>query len=259
MQLVSFAVLMAALSVAGVARAQIESTDPEPTITVTGQAELRLPAEDVTVSARIFARAETSEAALQTASDTLNAITDAISRLEGLEKYQFDADNAQAQAVRDADCRSEALYLRDDRRPPPECEPIAFITTVSFTLEVEPAAIAGNVVSTLSEVGAEDARIVAFGLLDRAAAQRQARQAATQDALATAAAVADAAGARVGAIRSVSVNDGGVDRIQVTGSRLERRENDDVAFSPAVSLELPEPIVQIESRVAITLELESRE
>jgi len=235
-------------------------------ISVRGHAEKIVAPDYVRISGSFLEREAIRAEALEAIAGRNSVFTETLPEFEGVEAIKIETEDLTINAVRPRDCLSErpsSQLRRHARRqgadpnaevPPRACDPTAFLARLEFKLQVEPASLAGNVVSYLTEIGTENVNIDNYDVRNRFALQSEVDKAATVDALAKATVLAEAAGVRLGKIASVNQSSPpqrfdrrfSLDTVTVTASKATR---------PSVPIELEDSMILFTSDIHVTVDL----
>ncbi len=113
---------------------------------------------------------------------------------------------------KDIQTRNFNVYPQQNREPGPDGEveeSQAFVVENTVSVTVRDLDSLGEILTAVIQEGANTIHGVAFDVEDRQAAVEEARGRAIEDAKAQAEAIAEAAGVSLGAIHSISINEGG--------------------------------------------------
>ena len=224
-------------------------------IRVQGSAELERAAEIFRITVRIEERGPDRVAALAAASSKVDAIGDALGQLRGLSAFRITASDASTTRVRPRECQiGDAGFVTPVAERPEDCAPIESAAIATFTIEGEPAAAAGVVLSYLTDADVERASFEKFDVRDREAARLEVKQAALADAMTTARALAEQAGVEIRSPSQIEYGGalfagralGGVVAFQTVSSQ---------SIAPTVSFNLPPPVVSFESSVTVEFDI----
>lgn len=169
-----------------------------PTITVTGQGQVSRAPDMATISLSVTANAATAAAAVAQVSKNLAGVLDRL----------------KAEGVAERDMQTSGLNLSpvwDSPRPGSNVAPkiTGFSASSAISVRVRALDHLGGVLDGVVKDGANGFSGLAFGLADPAPAQDDARKAAVADALHKAQLYAEAAGVKLGAVQSITDQDGG--------------------------------------------------
>lgn len=192
------AVLIAACLLACPAAAQ-DAPAPTASIVVIGQGRVEAAPDTFSMTAEVEGRGEDQAAAVLSMTTLQTAVTDRVTRLEGLTSSRFTTGLPSIQPEYAPECAN-----RSYGQPNP-CPITGYVAAMTLSLEGRPAERGGDAVSLAAEAGAKSARLTELSLSDEQAIRRQAAQAAFADARRQADDIAEAAGQRI--IRVVRVQD----------------------------------------------------
>lgn len=215
--LAAMAVLMLAAPAAPAAAQQGEAAFRTTTLNLTAQGEIRTRPEIVTLMVGATHEAATAREAVAESNRRIN------SAIAALRKAGVAQRDIQTQAV-----QLEPRHDSDSRRPQPI---IAYAATIRVSAVIRQPERAGEFLDIAMEAGANQVHGVRYGLLDSAAAQRDARDIALRTLREDADRVADIMGQRVVRLVSVTSHAWGqvmtanrIEEIVVTSSRVEPGE-----------------------------------
>jgi uncharacterized protein YggE len=248
MKIVLQALVAAALATSAAAQDDITT---RPSIVVVGEGLAEQAPDRFRVSAEVRGSDTTQVEALRALARSQASVTEGLRELEGLETAAITTSGTSVEPVRPPRCNE-----RYDDDGSVDCQITGYLARMSIDLEGSPVERAGDAVSLASERGAQSARLDSFDVSDRAALQARANELAFLDARQQAEAVAAASGQRVtrilriaqpGARNVGSIDDEGqVEEIVVTGSRMR----------PTVSLEVAPPPATATARLTVVFEIE---
>lgn len=166
------------------------------TVTVTGTGTAEAPPDLLTISVGVDCRRDSVGAAYAGAGTASTAVSGAL-RQHG---------------VADADLRTSGLNVRPELvwRDGEGQKVAGYVASSVLTVRLRQVATAGSVIAAAVEAGGDDVRLngLELGFADESAVAAQARAAAWQDALTTAAQYASLASARLGAVVSLTEHAG---------------------------------------------------
>ena len=173
---------------------QATPTAPQRTISVTGSAQVKLIPDIAYIS--IGVHTENADAAEAVASNT--------SRVQEV----IDAIIAQGVEPEDIQTSNFSIYPQQEYGPNGETLGIKFVVDNTVVVNVRNLTTIGDILGAAVDAGANNIYGVSFDVIDRQAANIQARQAAIENAEAQASAMAEAAGVELGQIQSINAYSG---------------------------------------------------
>lgn len=184
--------MIAALTVPAVA----QTSEPQPTLSLSASSEVNLAPEFARVSSGVISRADTAQAAVRANSQAMNAVFAALREA----------------GVADADMQTSQLSVSpvySDRREPGQIELniIGYEARNTVTAKVRDTSRTGTVIDAMVSAGANNINNVTFGADNTDAAMNQARRDAIAALLAKARLFADAADIELCGIRRLSEAD----------------------------------------------------
>ena len=165
----------------------------EKQIVVDGEAMLEFEPEIFQISGSIRARAETQNEVLADIAAKHATIRETLPQLVGLTELKIDAADVQIKPVFNAVCLETSRYGQNM-----SCPVDGYFGVIDLSVSGSPAALSGNTISLLSELGAESVELTAYLLANLKEAQAAALDAAVRDAAAKANEIAAAANASLG-------------------------------------------------------------
>jgi uncharacterized protein len=178
----------------GVAAGQPQSSAETPQLQVRGEAELQVPADQLQLSIGVITQAETAQAALDRNSAGMKKVEQALYQLGlGQQEYRTGHFGIQPQW---------SIQPRPNHRP----EIIGFTVTNSFTVTTTKLELAGRLIETTVQAGANSIGDLIFGLTDPKAHRAEAIRQATNQARAEARILAAAAAINLGDIIFITVD-----------------------------------------------------
>ena len=215
-------------------------------IVVDGSARLEFLPDEFSVSASFRSRNPDRAAGLQELSESLNRARDSVTRLSGLEEVRFEASDVELKAVQEVECLAMSGYDGGEA-----CPVTGRVGSISITIKGRPSNLAGNAISILSEAGAESVVLRNYVISDPNKAQREAIEAAVQDARSKAISIAAASGAQVGDIIRIQYGGGftadrygGENPFSIMQEQSPSQVVTESATQPATELSLePRPVV----------------
>lgn len=226
---------------------------------VLGQAGIEKDAEIFRITFTLDERSKNRAESLAAASKRLDDIRDKLGRLEGLERLTIETGKAETETVRPDGCDRNAY---DNKEYPDNCAPIDHITGITAHVKGAPASAAGSALSLLSELEVDSVSVASYDVMDREAAELEARRRALEDATATAEALAKQAGSKVGRPLEIKYGDARYGQQFELGELPEQTVVDgDVPQVRALErpdqpLDLPPAKVAFNARVAVKFALE---
>lgn len=219
----------------------LASTNASPrTIIVNGEATVERMPDRFAIFATFRTRNSDKAAGLAELSAQAARVRDRAPGLEGLKDLRLEASSVKLAAIQDSDCVNKQGYGDDSG-----CPVTGRVGSLSFRVEGSPAAKAGQMLSLLSELGAEEVEIQSYSLGDPKKAEADVLAAAVADAREKAEAIAASSGARLGSLIKVQYGAG------FEGDRFG-------GPAPAVLLESPAPqqvVTQQSVRPATNLDI----
>lgn len=220
-------------------------------ITVNGSASIELMPDRFTITATFRNRNPNQASGLAELSAQAVLVRDAAPALQGLKDIRIETTDVKLAAVQDAACMRNS-----DSDGSASCPVIGRVATIGFTVTGSPAARGGQLLSLLSQLGAETVEMQSYSLADPEAGHAKVLAAAVADARAKAQAIADAAGTRLGALQRVQYGQGFDDRygglqaamlMEIQQPQLVTRQS----VSPVTDLDIaPRPITLDEHVIA---------
>lgn len=244
-------ITVAIAALAGPAVAQVSLAD-RPTIVVIGNGEAEAQPDQFEVEVVVLGRGATQVEALQAFSTLQSGILETLPRLQGLTQAHVTTGATSVAPRYGPTCETDQ-YNRDTR----DCPVIGYFASSILSFTGSPAERAGDAVSMASELGASQARLGDYALIDSRALQDAANRAAFSDAERQAKMLAEASGRRI--VRILRIQDPSA---RVTDISSESEDVNDIIVtarsfqSPTVSIAVaPEP-VQATARVTVVFEIE---
>lgn len=240
-----------ALLVSG-AGAQAADAPAPPSITVEGIGQVETMPDVATISFSIRGEGAVADAATRNLVAKQQAILGGLATL-GDGRMQIRTGEVSLNEARAGDCNSDD----DDkvRLSTGKCAVTGYVAQVSVTVRMGSVKDAGTAVGLAARLGASNARMSGFDLLQPGDAKRRAAAAAIADARTKAEAIAAASGDRLGPIQKVIDSEamGGIgDEIVVTGTRNNLRR----LPPPPVAVDIrPEP-VKTTARFSVTFAIQ---
>jgi len=174
-----------------------------PKLTVRGEAEIERPADRVHLTVGVVTEEPSAEAALNENTKRMNGVVAALETL-GLDEDEIETGRFQIRPK----------YARRPRQPDAEWKPqiIGYETTNTVTIKTKKLELAGKVIMTATDAGANTADVDNYDLADSRAFRGEAIKEATLHAVADARVLAEAAGLRL--VRIVSIHLDGVPSVR---------------------------------------------
>jgi uncharacterized protein YggE len=222
----------------------------QPTITVIGVGSAETPPDIATLSIYINGEGKTPDDASAALQRKQKAIFDGLSALEP-DGVTVETGNVSIQGLRSPACKNGS----DDDTPilsNGPCAIVGYVVSSSATIRMNSVKDAGTAVGLVGRLGANKAEIDGFALRSSAESKRRATAAAFADARAQATVIAEAGGAKLGAVLVVRDDQsGGGSDIVVTG-QLFRRNG-----APApVRIDVVPATVTTVTRLSVTFAIE---
>lgn len=247
--LACIAVAAAALALANPTTAQ-ETVLSRPSIVVVGEGRAEQMPDAFGISASLEGRGATQADALRALAGIQERVMGGLRRLDGLSEQRLTTGGLNVEPVFAADCATDR-YNRDAGN----CPVTGYLASLPIAMEGAPIGRAGDAVSLAAELGAGEAKIEAYALLDTRALQIEANRLAFVDARRQAEALADASGQRI--VRILRVQDpnasrldeditGNISEVVVTGSRI----------GAGIPIDVAPPPVAVDARVTVVFEIE---
>lgn len=237
--------LLIAAAVAVAPYAPSAATTGPPRIVVDGSGSVKTAPNLARLSYNVHGEGRTSDEAVSGLVAKAAAIENALRSMDP--SLDLHSESVRVETVRGNDCKED----RYDERAVVStgaCAIQGYVATQDFNVRTFQVAGAGTMVGFAARRGASDPRIRDFDISDTRAAKRQAITAALTEARTKAQAIADASGARLGEIISVSLDGALGQDIIVTGSRMPSAPERDEPITITIT---PEP-VETTARVTVT-------
>ncbi|MBB4153171.1 hypothetical protein GGQ80_001059 [Sphingomonas jinjuensis] len=204
-----FAILMAAVLAAP---AVAEGRDVRPSISVTGVGSVKTPPDVATIGYDLVGEGRTSDEASQQLATKNRALVDQLVALLGRDAQATSGQVSMTQ-TRSRECQGNGNYYGQSQLSEGACAVTGYIVSLNGQVRTRAVEKAGTAVGLAGRLGARNARIDGFALVDRPAAQQRATAAALADAKQRAQAAADGAGVRLGSILSIGDQSGDDGRV----------------------------------------------
>ena len=225
-------------------------------IIVDGEASLEFVPDTFSISASIRSRSEAQQAALETIANVLADTRETLPQLEALTHLQIESSGVELKPIQESECLETAGYNQEEL-----CPVAGYFGSVSLKIKGSPASSAGQALSLLSQLGAEQVRLTGYSLNEVETAQREALDAAVKDARAKATEIASAAGATLSGPIRIQYGDGfgeegygsgmlfarSPERITVSASRVLR---------PEIDLDLEPRPIRINAKIVAAFAIE---
>jgi uncharacterized protein len=208
MRLLALGVLAAA---AMQAQAQAQSEPDQPQILVTATGTAKTPPDMGTISFTVRGEGRTSDEAVQKVTDLSRTISTGVTGLLGKDR-DFRSSHFTISEVRPKTC-TESSYGNARQLSAGECAVLGYVALLPVVLESGRLKDIGTAAGLIGRLGGSDVRLTGFWLKDNTAARQQAMQAALSNARAQAEAIAQGAGAKLGAL--LRVQDGNFDQMLI--------------------------------------------
>ena len=193
----SLALLCILGTIAGTAKADSDK-EPASTLSVNGTAMLRVPADQLRISLGIEAVSQTVSEAHSKAVEAMDAVVKAMNKLglEAEKEYTIERYDVSPQ------------WTPRPRNPEPNWQPAIVGYKITSQMQIRTARLdlAGKIISSGVDAGANDIGNVVFDLADQRTSRSEAIQDAAANALADAKVLAEAAGVKLVRIRSLSLD-----------------------------------------------------
>lgn len=173
------------------------------TIIVDGEASFRVMPDTFAVRAALVTRNSDQSAGLVELSSRLAQVKDSLPALAGLKHLQINSGDISLMPIYDMACMGRGGYGLDNT-----CPITGRIGTINLQIQGSPADRAGQVVSLLSQLGAESVELQSFTLSNMKSERDRAIAQAVEDARTKANAIAGAAGAKVMGLERVQFGNG---------------------------------------------------
>jgi uncharacterized protein len=166
-----------------------------PQLSVRGEAELQKPADELQISLGVVTEASDATAALRENNERAQRVMQALSRV-GLGEKEYETGRFQVQP----------MYSQRPPRGEPDWTPriVGYRVVNSVRVKTQQLALAGRIIMTAQEAGANSIDSIHFGLANPRIHRAEAIAEATKNAISDAQALADAAGLRL--VRVISIN-----------------------------------------------------
>lgn len=221
------------------------------TITVDGEARIKVSPDMFSVNSVLSSKNADQGVTLTELSGKLERVRQTLPHLAGLTFIEIDSSDLTLSPVYDLAC------LRQNDYDSPQLCPVTGRTgSIELTIKASPANRAGQLVSLLSELGAESVEVNSFFIADPKASRDQAVTAAVEDARAKAAAIANAAGATISGVDRVQYgsgfrSDNDRDVVIVTANKRED-EDPEVRVVPTVDLNIDPAPIYVSAKVTVS-------
>ncbi len=216
---------------------------PVSQLSVRGEAILNVSPDQVVVNLGVTSEASTAQEALKTNSDSMNAVMSALKKL-GLEQAEYKTQQFQVHPV----------WTQRPRNPAPEWSAKIAGYRVSNSLQVQTKKmeLAGDIIGSAMEAGANTVNAVQFGLADPREYREQAIKQAMTNARSDAQTLAAAAGDKIKRTLSLNLDNAVATPVRVQSERMMMRSV--AAMDSAPPLEAGD--VDVRASVSVIYELE---
>jgi uncharacterized protein YggE len=174
----------------------------KPRIDVSATGMVEVPPEVATISYMVRGEGATPDDATRALNTRKQAIETMLAGLRDT-KVELHTDNMRVREVRGAECRLPDMT----RSATGICAVQSYITEIRVVIRVSPAASAGTITGAVAQAGGSEVTMGGFDLIDRAEARRKAVAMALANAKAQAEVIANASGAKLGAVLRVVDSD----------------------------------------------------
>ena len=225
-------------------------------IVVDGEAKIEVVPETFSLAGNIRSRGETRDVALEEISSTLTKIRETVPALEGLAKLKIEASDASLRPIQDDECIEAKGYRGSEM-----CPVLGYFGEIDLKVSGSPAKYSGQVLSLVSEMGAEQVSLNSYSVNDPDAAQSRAMAAAMENARGKANRLAAAAGATVVGPLKVQFGEGfgddyGEANLMVAYAAPDNRYAGGVVAVPEVDLDLDPQPISVSATVVASFEIE---
>ncbi|NYT40199.1 SIMPL domain-containing protein [Sphingomonas sp. R-74633] len=172
----------------------------EPRIDLVAIGTLEIPPETATIRYSVRGEGATADAATKALVARKQAVEDALASFRDL-KLDLRTGQMRIQEVRSGDCQRNSMMPRLSTGA---CAVQGYIAEIGVTVKLSPVARAGTLTGLIAQAGGSDVNLSGFGLIDPAAARRQAMAMAIANGKIQAEAIASASGAKLGPLLRVS-------------------------------------------------------
>ena len=175
-----------------------DSKSATPTLTVTGQATIYKPADELNISIGVISQGKTAEDALKINNQKMQVILESVATA-GLRDKEYKTGQFSIQPI----------YNQRPTSPSPDWQPqiIGYEVTNSISVKTDKIKIAGTLIDNVTQAGANNINSIQFDLKDPQMYRADIISAATQNALTDAQALSHAANVTLGKIRSIVLDD----------------------------------------------------
>jgi uncharacterized protein len=210
-----------------------------PTLTVSGQAELEKPADELHLSLSVVTQGKEAQEAVQENSRTMKRVIEAIERV-GLTKEEYETTRFSI----------NPQYRQRPRNADSEWRPEIIGYTVENTLRIETTKLelVGELIEKGTDAGANNVGQLSFGLSDERAHRAEAITEAVQNARSDADALATAAGAKLVRILSINLDGAAAPPMPMRGERM-------TAMAMEMALPIQPGDVTVRASVTIVYEI----
>jgi hypothetical protein len=207
---------------------------PKRTISLTASGAIKTTPDKVDISTGVTAQAPTAKEALAKNSAAMTEVIAAL-KAEGLDPKDIQTTNFTVQPLYEE---------RKDGRPP---KIVGYQVTNSVRLTVRDVGKLGQILDRVVSLGANDVNAIEFGVAEPEALKDEARKLAMRNAIANAKLYAEAAGAKLGKVLTISEDQGIIVARSMAPAPMEMA-------AKAVPIEAG--TTTVEARVSVTFELE---
>jgi uncharacterized protein YggE len=176
---------------------ELDDFEDVPKLTLTGQATLQKPADELNLSIGVVNRSANAQDALTQNSVKMQAVIDALEAL-GLTKADYQTGHFSITPT----------YTPYPKNPPPDWRAAidGYEVNNSILIKTDKLGMAGQIIDTAIRAGANDIQNIHFSIRDLRKYWDEALAAATQNAFADAKVIADAAGVKIRRVLSIALN-----------------------------------------------------
>lgn len=236
--------------------AQDTAAPAAPSIQVVGVGIVKTPPDVARLSFDVRGEGATADKATQALVDRQKAIVDALTALAGANPIAIHTSDMKVEAARSPACKSEDRFDGGPQLSTGGCAITGYVAHEAVGVRTRDVKDAGTFAGLAARLGADDASVEGYEVEDTAAARQAATAKALADARGQASAIAQGAGASLGALLSVRNQDVAPALYDVIVT-AERAPPPAVAAPPIVVTTLPEPI-DTTVRLAVTYAIAAR-
>ncbi len=172
-------------------------------IVVDGKAKIKVEPDQFNVRASLASRGDTSEQVLKDISAKLTLIREETPKLKGLTHLEVDPSTVSVSPKYNAECKELRRYSDEEA-----CNVEGYFSTISISVIGSPANQSGNILSLLSELGAEQVNLAGYKVTTYEDAREQAIASALKDARAKAEKLASASGTTISGLSRIQYGQG---------------------------------------------------